>query len=81
VKRTIAARFKVLSFLHFFPPSHDQCLFLVNYLPSHGHNESVIMGTSDDADAVDWTSCRCLVVQIVFDVDVEVALHDVPWSR
>ena len=35
------------------------------------------MDASDDADAVDWSCCRCIVVHVVFCVDVEVADHDV----
>ena len=35
------------------------------------------MDASDDADAVDWSCCRCVAVDVALDVDVEVADRDI----
>ena len=35
------------------------------------------MDASDDADVVDWSCCRCVAVDDVMDVDVEVVSPDV----
>ena len=35
------------------------------------------MDASDDADAVDWSCCRCVAVDQAINVDVEVADHGV----
>ena len=33
------------------------------------------MNARDDADAVDWSCCRCVAVDQAINVDVEVANH------
>ena len=35
------------------------------------------MNASDNADAADWSYCRCVAVDVALDVDIEVANRDV----
>ena len=49
--------------------------FLVfSSIPSRSHSGSVV-DASDEADAVDWSCCRCVAVDQAINVDVEVADH------
>jgi hypothetical protein len=48
----------------------------VSSLPSRSHNGSVV-DASGDVEAIDWSCCQCVFVDVVVDVDVEIAKHNV----